>query len=136
MKKAIKRRNESELKEKIQNYSKLEDMKLESCCKRQDYLSSMTMSEARIKFRLRTSTFPCKMNQVSDPRYRAELWRCDSGSSLLDPDSHNNINIQSHILWCPAYRKLREGKSLDNDKDIVNYFRQVMLTRSKLKLTK
>ena len=75
-------------------------------------------------------------NQVSDPRHRAELWRCDSCSSLLDPDSCNNIDTQSHILWCPAYRKLREGKSLDNDKDIVNYFRQVMVIRSKLKLTK
>ena len=136
VKKAIKRRNESELKDRIQNYSKLTDLQSETCCKRQKYLSSMTMAEARIKFRLRTFTFPCKMNQVNDPRHRAELWRCDSCSSLLDPDSQNNIDSQSHILWCPAYKKLREGKSLNSDKDMINYFRQVMLIRSKLKLTK
>ena len=103
VKKAIFSRNEKELKEKIQDYSKLEELKSETTCERQEYLSTMSMAEARIKFRLRTFTFPCKMNQSSDPRFRAELWRCDSCFSLLDPGSRNNINSQSHILWCPAY---------------------------------
>ena len=102
VKKAIKKRNETELKDRIQHYSKLEEMKAETRCQRQEYLSSMSMAEARVKFRLRTFTFPCKMNQVSDPRHRAELWRCDSCSSLLDPDSSNSIDTQSNILWCPA----------------------------------
>ena len=56
VKKAINRCNERELKDRIRHYSKLEELKSETCCKRQEYLSSMSMAEARIKFRLRTYT--------------------------------------------------------------------------------
>ena len=58
------------------------------------------------------------------------LWiRLDSKSSAC-----GNIDSQSHILWCDAYRKLREGKSLDSDRDIAQYYYKVMLIREKLKL--
>ena len=36
---------------------------------------------------------------------------------------------KSHILWCPFYASLREGKSLDDDLDLVNYFRAVFRIR-------
>ena len=48
--------------------------------------------------------------------------------------SNPHNNSQSHILWCDAYSKLREGKSLDNDRDIAQYYYKVMLIREKLKL--
>ena len=90
-----------------------------------DYLKDMTMEEASTHFRIRTRTFNCKMNQSSDPKHRAELWKCSACG---------NIDSQSHILWCDAYSKLREGKSLDNDRDIAQYYYKVMLIREKLKL--
>ena len=37
-------------------------------------------------------------------------------------------------MWCPAFKELREGKSMDSDIDIVNYFRKVLKIREKLDL--
>ena len=68
------------------------------------------------------------INFSSDPKNMAELWRCSS--------CQTNIDTQCHILWCQAYAKLREGKSLDNDHDLVQYFQQVLNIRTKLKLNK
>ena len=125
VKQAIENKNSEILKKSMEKYSKLDKMKLEAKCEMKDYLKDMTMEEARTHFRIRTRTFNCKMNQSSDPKHRAELWKCSACG---------NIDSQSHILWCDAYSKLREGKSLDNDRDIAQYYYKVMLIREKLKL--
>ena len=83
---------------------------------------------AWVNFSLRTHMFKCKMNFMNDPAYKAEMWRCNSCETCIDS--------QSHILYCPAYKELREGKSLTSDEDIVNYFREVMIIRTKLDLNK
>ena len=82
----------------------------------------MTMKEARMQFKIRTKMFPCKMNYQSDPSNKKDIWRCDDC---------RNIDTQAHILWCPEYKKLREGKSLDNDKDLIEYYQKVFSIRSK-----
>ena len=128
VKKAVHKLNEEELVERLDQYSKLGELRKDKTWKVQEYFKKLSMSEARIKFSLRTQMFLCKFNFPSDPKYKADLWKCDSCAT--------NIDSQSHILWCPAYRKLREGKSLDNDKDLTNYFQQVLKIREKLKLRK
>ena len=81
-------------------------MKDDEKWKIKDYLRMMTMSEARGKFSLRSKMFLCKMNYSNDPKNRAELWKCDS--------CKNNIDTQSHMLWCESYRGIRENlKSLN-----------------------
>ena len=72
--------------------------------------------------------FDCKMNSMNNPAYKNEMWMCDSCESCIDS--------QSHILYCPAYEKLREGKNLSSDEDIVTYFREVMQIRMNLNLNK
>ena len=42
------------------------------------------------------------------------------------------IESQSHLLWCPAYQHLREGKSLDSDKDLTQYIINVLQYRDDL----
>ena len=106
----------------METYSKLDKMKLEAKCEMKEYLKDMTMEEARTHFRIRTNTINCKMNQSSDPKHRAELWKCSACG---------NIDSQSHILWCDSYSKLREGKSLDNDRDIAQYYYKVMAHQGK-----
>ena len=69
------------------------------------------------------------MNFMNDPKYSREIWRCDSCKT-------GAIESQSHVLHCPDYRKLREGKDLNNDKDIADYFRGVLLVREKLDILK
>ena len=92
------------------------------------YLKEMTVTDARIKFKLRSQMFDAKYNYSHNPQFTKELWRCDS--------CQRSIETQSHIIWCPAYSKLREGKDLNSDKDMINYMKSVMKFRDKLNLTK
>ena len=108
-------------------YSKLEIMKSESYGKKA-YLTEMTFYNARINFSLRARMFDCKMNKMNNKKYKDDMWRCDSCESCIDS--------QSHILYCPAYKQLREGKTLSSDEDIVTYFREVLVIRMKLNLNK
>ena len=103
VKAAAKKKNTDDLKEKIQEYSKLEKIKTEKNGDIKDYIKDMSMSDARMNFRLRTRMFNCKMNFMSDPANTSDLWRCEACQ---------NIDTQAHILWCLEYRHLREGKSI------------------------
>ena len=88
----------------------------------------MTVEDARIKFKLRTKMLNTKFNYKNEPAYRAALWLCHSCQS--------SIETQSHILWCPAYAELREGKDINSDKDLIEYIKNVLEFRDKLKITK
>ena len=110
------------LQEKILKSSKLEVMKNETYGEK-SYVTEMKMHDARMQFSLRSRMLKCKMNYLNDPKFKSEQWRCDDCMSCVDS--------QSHILYCPAYQYLREGKSLKSDQDIVDYFRQVMKLRLK-----
>ena len=68
--------------------------------------------------------FKCKMNFHSQSKFKTDVWKCDSCESEID--------TQSHILFCPAYTGLREGKNIDDDKDLVKYIVDVMKIREKL----
>ena len=96
--------------------------------KKKKYLTEMTMYDCRIHFLLRSRMFSCKMNFLNDPKFKADMWRCDSCEKCIDS--------QSHILYCPAYIQLREGKSLSSDQDIVDYFKEVLRIRTKLNIDK
>jgi hypothetical protein len=107
--------------------SKLEIIKEESYGEK-SYLTEMNLPDARMNFSLRSRMFKCKMNYLNTPKYRAEMWSCDSCQTCIDS--------QSHILYCPAYQQLREGKSLTSDQDIVSYFKEVLEIRIKLDIDK
>ena len=125
VKESVLKKNTTELKDKMNGYSKLEAFKNEETCELKEYFQTMTMEEARTNFRVRSMMVKCGLNQPNDPRNIATLWKCSACS---------NVDSQSHIIWCPAYQKLREGKSLDNERDIVQYFQKVMAIREKLDL--
>ena len=112
IKKEAKLQNEKHLCETIKKSSKLEIMKKE-IYEEKSYITDMKMHDARVNFSLRSRMFNCKMNYLNNPVFKAEMWRCDSCQSCVDS--------QSHILYCPAYQQLREGKSLSSDQDIVSY---------------
>ena len=110
-----------------QGYSKLEVMKSERY-EEKAYIQEMSMYNAKMNFSLRAQTFPCKMITMNKSKFKADMWWCDSCESCIDS--------QSHILYCPAYKDLREGRSLSSDDDIVLYFREVLAIRMKLDLNK
>ena len=85
------------------------------------YIKQLNMSLARDKFRLRSKmTRTVKFNFPSDKKFKADMWRCWHCPS---------IDSQAHVRVCPAYHELRHDKDLNNDKDLVLYFRQVIKLR-------
>ena len=124
IKKVVEKKNETELKDKIKDLEKLVIMKDESY-EQKSYLAQMSLKDARMMFRIRTRTIKCKMNQSSSRTNKEALWQC-SGCGCID--------TQSHIIHCSAYQNLREGKSINNDDDLVEYFTQVMKIRDEMDL--
>ena len=97
--------------------------------KRRDYISNMLLSDSRTMFQYRSSmTEHVKMNYSSDPKYKAELWKCDSCQVSID--------TQDHVLWCPSYSELRQGRNLTCDTDLTRYLHDVLVIRQKLNLNK
>ena len=69
-----------------------------------------------------------KWNFQNDIKNREQLWQCSSCQSSID--------TQSHLIWCPAYSKLRENRKLENDKDLAIYIQEVLKIRSDLGILK
>jgi hypothetical protein len=112
---------EDNLKGQFQHYSKLKDGPLmEANFEIQPYVKTMKLRNARTMFRIRTMMTPAKFNRKSDPTYSSELWKCDSCQK---------IDSQSHILWCPQFSSLREGKNIMDDDDLVQYIQKVFKIR-------
>ena len=75
------------LKKMIERLSKLEIMKSE-IYEEKKYLTDMSMHDCRIIFKPRSRMFKCKMNFLNDPKYKSEMWRCDSWATCIDSQSH------------------------------------------------
>ena len=69
-----------------------------------------------------------KRNYPNEPKYRQDLWKCISCQS--------NIDTQSQMLWCEAYKNLRKDRDIDNDKDLANFILEVLEIRRKLDINK
>ena len=87
-----------------------------------EYLKNVKVSEARAMFRTRTKMMECKMNYPSDPKFSKDLWLCDSCKRAVD--------TQSHVMICPAYSSLREGRDINCDEDVAWYMAEVIKIRS------
>ena len=59
----------------------------------------------------------------NNKKFAKEQWKCDSCK---------RIDSQSHVLWCPFFAPLREGKDIQNDKDLVEYFQKVFKIREEI----
>ena len=124
VKKAVREVSEQNIKKEFDEYSKLRHLNSPSeKLKLHDYVSNMSLRKARLNFRIRSHMINTKFNRKSDKKFAAELWRCDQCKSL---------DTQSHIVWCPAFSTLREGKDLNNDDDLVSYFQDVLRIRNNL----
>ena len=121
VKKAVYGNYEKDLKSKISRSSKLKNgpMSTENF-EMKTYITDMTLTDARTLFRIRSNMTNVRMNQVSDSKNAKVLWKCNECS---------NIDTQSHILWCPYFASIRDGKSMDNGSDLVDYFKEVFKIR-------
>ena len=89
---------------------------------RKAYLKDSNMSDARLIFKSICKMMQTvKMNFKNDLKFMKDSWAC-SGCSLRDS--------QEHLLWCSAYAHLREGLSLDSDRDLESYYRNILRLRN------
>ena len=85
------------------------------------YMKNLNLVDARMKFALRSRmTKSVMMNYKGVPEFKKIGWKCETCGEL---------DTQEHILVCPLYKHLRAEKVLSNDKDVVDYFRQVIQIR-------
>ena len=121
--KAVENKSQNILRKEFMTFTKLKNLEMNDTdkFKAEDYVNDMSLRNARTFFRVRSHMIDVKMNQKSNKTYASELWKCDYCFSL---------DSQSHIMWCPAFSSLREGKNLHNDLDLVAYFQDVMKIRT------
>ena len=99
--------------------------------KRKSYLAGLNISEARMRFKINAGMTPTvKMNFPSDVGFAKQLWTC---AGCTDGEIGGEVvgcrDTQQHVLICPGYAELRQDKNLDDDKDLVHYFSQVIKRR-------
>ena len=119
----IKMKNEKQLKDKMKDMTKLKHL-IEEPFECKEYLKILNLEQIRTKFKIRTKMIKTKLNMKNIDKN----WMCDSCETAIDS--------QSHVIWCPAYSQLREGKNLDSDKDLIDYFNKVLAIRAELHLIK
>ena len=117
--------NKMDILEKMAPYKKMDHKTIENeKFEVKSYVKNMNPAQARLRFRISSfMTKTVKMNFSSDPKNARDLWQCWHC---------DKIDSQAHILHCTEYEHFREGKSLDNDLDLVEYFRQVINLRENL----
>ena len=121
--KICQKKAQAELVLQMETYSKLdaEELKNEDYSKIH-YIKSLNIPDARLRFALRSKmTRTIKMNFKGVKSYASEKWQC---TDCMAPDTQENV------MLCPSYSSYRVGKDLQSDKDLVDYFRQIILLRS------
>ena len=125
VKKSIREHCASELRQEIkEKYRKLENIETETeNFEAKSYLTELNLVQARTKFKLRSRMLELRNN------YKGEYRK----ANLLCEGCKVSIETQDHVLFCPFYSDLRQDIDLSCDKDLVNYYREVMNIRGKLK---
>ena len=89
------------------------------------YLKELIPSYARVKFRQRYFMIKeAKLNFPNDPTYKSQGFQCDFCQS---------ISSQNHIKVCKEFENFREGKNLEEDMDLIQYFVDVIQYRQEVK---
>ena len=110
-------------------YKKLSFEKLkDEAFKIKPYLSNLKLADARLRFKINCEMTPTvKMNFQSDVEYTHDMWACPGCST--SGDVLGCRDTQRHIMVCPGYDSFRQDKDLSQDKDIVQYFQEVIKHR-------
>ena len=130
IKRAIFDENQTQLLESMKNYKKIkyDDVKCETFGLK-EYFLKLTLSEARTKFAIKTQQIrTVRMNQMNNAEYARLCWRCIH----CDLAGQLSADSMAHVTYCPSYQHLREGKNLQDDKDLVAYFQAVLQLRDAL----
>ena len=95
------------------------------------YIVSLNLHSARLRFKIRSKMTPTiQMNFKNDPKFKANMWTCLGCDNRAEDSTNLGCrDTQAHVLACGGYSDLRDGKNLENDKDLVEYFAAVIRRR-------
>ena len=111
--------NKDKLVSQSKNYKKIDFSYDENLAARHSYLTQMKVNDARMLFKIRSHMAPTiQMNFPDNKTFSANLWTCSA--CMI------NRVTQNHVISCEEYSKYREGLSLDEDGDLVKYFRTIV----------
>ena len=111
--KACMQKDEQEMKAGMVGMTKLENL-LKDDCKAKEYMGMKSLNDVRDILRAQTLMLEgIKGNHKN--MYRDKDMQC--GGCCMEVDT------QSHVLVCEAYRDLREDKVLCSDEGMIEYFR-------------
>ena len=120
--KAIKTHDGKEIVEKMMKYEKVDKIKDDDPTMPKEYLETRSIADCRMLFRLRTEMVDLKDNMRG--RYKGYNTNCEACQENV-PES------QTHVMICSAYRDIRLGKDLNDNRNLVKYYREVLLRREK-----
>ena len=104
---------------------KCENIVNDDCRKMADYMRTMSLTDARMSFRLKSKMIDLKAYYKGKKNYKADGYKC----------SQCNVGVETitHCLTCPGYEEERENKDLTDQGDLVKFFIKVMKKRSDTK---
>ena len=120
--KAVTNHDKKETMEKFEKYKKLDKIIGDDPTIAKDYMKQKCIADTRLIFRLRTEMLDVKDNMRN--KYKKTSTNCDACDM-------GTAESQAHVMVCPGYADVRVGKDLDRDRDLVSYFREVMLLRER-----
>ena len=91
--------------------------------KRKEYFKQKSLEDTRMLFRIRTRMIDLKANFKNKPTFRNDGWVCEG--------CRKEVETSGHVMSCQAYDLVRQGKDLSDDKDLVQFFKEVMKIRMK-----
>ena len=112
------------MKDELNEYKKTKNgVMIDESFEMRNYMKELTVSEARTMFKHRCHMTQCvKMNFKNDKQFARTLWKCNHCQKM---------DSESHLLWCDAYKELRQNKNLSNDKDLCKYLQDILRLRIK-----
>ena len=146
LKNLIYEKNRKEILDWMRGYKKIS---LDKCKnkphKMQDYFKKLNVQESRMKFRIDCFLVPTiRLNFKSNKKYKAEKWLCpdctpecvtkSSGppGDLSSPSLNLYADSQEHAYVCLGNSDLRQGRDLDDTRDLVTFFSE-LVDRRKLR---
>ena len=120
----IKEANRLSLLKGLEHYKKVDFLSLSvEKFELKQYFREMTLAQSRIKFRERTRTMKtCKLHFPSHPQYVREMFCCPEPNCT-------EIDSLSHWTVCNKYRHLRDGRNLNEDIQLIEYYRAIIKHR-------
>ena len=138
IKRKIYEKQRRECLESMQGYKKID---YEECSNEKfemkHYFRTLDIQESRMYYKIKYFLVPTvAMNFKNDKKFRAQNYLCqDCIREELGDDGNITVtkglpNSQEHLLYeCPANEDIRAGKSLNQTRDLISFFTEVIERR-------